>query len=89
MGNFIELIGQLESIHPDLYRNYDKKKFYKELSTIKFNNKFQLKVDLSKVLAKLNDGHTSILFDKETTVELRYINGNIYIIDDYKKLENR
>lgn len=34
MNKVIELIEQLESIHPDLYKNYDRDSFYKESKKI-------------------------------------------------------
>ena len=88
MNNIFELISQLESIHPDLYRNYDKQKFYEEAKKIKNLDKIDTKVKIAKLLAKLKDGHTSVLFNQDAIVELRYIDNSIYIIDDYKNIKS-
>lgn len=39
MKSIFDLIHQLEDIHPNLYRNYDKQKFYEEAAIIKFSQK--------------------------------------------------
>ena len=88
MNSIFELIYKLENIHPDLYRNCNKQQFYEEAKKIKNLDKIDSKVKIAKLLAKLKDGHTSVLFDKQAIVELRYIDNNVYIIDDYKNIKS-
>lgn len=88
MNSIFELISKLESIHPDLYRYYDKKSFILEAKKIKNLDKIDTKVKIAKLIAKLNDGHTGVKFNQDRIVELRYIGDEIYIIDDYKNINS-
>lgn len=81
------LLNQLESIHPDLYRFYSKEKFYNDIDILKKKNIVDNKdfcFEIMRLLAKLKDSHTCIIPNVNAVFELKLINNEFYIVDDYK-----
>lgn len=87
------LVEKLEEIHPDLYRNYTKENFYKDIDKLKKDSynmrQDEFKCSLARVLAKLKDGHTTITFYTNMLFELKYLDGKLYIVEDYKNNKSR
>ena len=86
-----QLVTFLEQTHPDLYRNITKEAFYTEVDNLKNKRmiKEQFQLELMKLVAKINDPHTTVnIPNYDIPFRIMPIGDKYYIVADYVNVES-
>ena len=80
------LVNYLITTHPDIYRNISKEELQEKIDQIKSTpqNMISFELSIRKLLAKINDSHTTIIDDNEinSPFKFRFLQDKLYIIED-------
>lgn len=85
------LINKIEETHANPYLFYSKEEFYRDLEDLanKEISVEKFKYELSKILAKIKDQHTCILFSRTLFWKVKLLDGKVYIVHDYRNKNSK
>ncbi len=85
-------VDNLEKLHPNPYRNYNKKDFYKKLDEVKMQKgnltKDKMIRNIAYLAALLNDAHTAVVFwdcGYVVPMNFEFVEDKLYIVDTKEK----